>query len=77
MKCYLVNYNEKYLTATFYGKGLLAPRPSPKQEDHLLPFVRGAYSIYSQLPSTAGGRPSIRDPTTHLFVKCTIELQAD
>jgi hypothetical protein len=25
----------------FYGEGLLAPRPTPKLEDHPLSFVRG------------------------------------
>jgi hypothetical protein len=36
----------------FYGEGLLAPRPTPKLEDHPLSCVQ-----YSQLTSTAGGRP--------------------
>jgi hypothetical protein len=41
----------------FYGEGLLAPRPTPKLEDHPLSFSMAAYSIYSQL--TSNWRPSL------------------
>jgi hypothetical protein len=34
-------------TFIFFGKGLLAPRPTPKLEDHRLSTA--AYSMYSQL----------------------------
>jgi hypothetical protein len=47
-----------------YGEGLLAPRPTPKLENHPCRLSTTAYSIYSQLPSTAGGRSSIRNPWT-------------
>jgi len=39
---------------------LLAPRPTPKLEDHPLSASATAYWIYSQLPSVYGGLPSIR-----------------
>jgi hypothetical protein len=45
-------FRNKYI---FYGEGLLAPRPTSKL---------AAYSVYSQLTSNAGSRPSIRDPRT-------------
>ena len=35
----------------FYGKELLAHRPTPKLDDHPLRLSATAYSIYSQLPS--------------------------
>jgi hypothetical protein len=38
---------------------LLAPRPTPKLEDHLLSFVHDCL-----LPFIAGGRASIRIPRT-------------
>jgi hypothetical protein len=32
----------------FYGEGLLAPRPTPKLEDHPLSFVRGClFNIFA------------------------------
>jgi hypothetical protein len=32
----------------FYGDGLLAPRPTPKREDHPLSFVRGClFNIFA------------------------------
>jgi hypothetical protein len=40
----------------FYGEELLAPRPSPKLEDHTCRLSATACSIYSQLPSKTGGR---------------------
>jgi hypothetical protein len=36
----------------FYGEELLAPRPTPKLEDHTFSAYATAYSIYSQVPST-------------------------
>jgi hypothetical protein len=44
----------------FYGEGLLAPRLTPKLEDH--PLSVAAYSMSWQLLSTAGGLPSIYNP---------------
>jgi hypothetical protein len=48
------------------GGGLLAPRPTPKLEDHPLSVVRDCIfnRLYSQLPSISGGRTYIRNPTT-------------
>jgi hypothetical protein len=43
------------LTSLFYGE-LLAPRSTPKLEDHPLSAVRDCLFIYSQLPSKSGGR---------------------
>ena len=42
---------------TFYGVGLLAPRPTPKLEDHPL-LTATACSVYSQLPSVSVGQDS-------------------
>jgi hypothetical protein len=43
---------------TFTVKGLLAPRPTPKQEDQLLSFVRG--SVLNVFTTTLHGcRPSL------------------
>jgi hypothetical protein len=42
---------------TFYGEELLAPRPTPKLEDHPL-LTATACSVYSQLPSVSVGRYS-------------------
>jgi hypothetical protein len=47
----------------FYGRGLLAPPPSCTTTPCRLSVA--AYSMYSQLTSITGGRPSIRDPKTH------------
>jgi hypothetical protein len=45
-----------------YGEGLLAPRPTPKLEDHPLSFVRPClFSIFRSLPPT-GGRPFYPQP---------------
>jgi hypothetical protein len=48
----------------FYGEGLLAPRPTPKLEDHPLSFVRGClFNIFAanlQLEAV----PSIHNPRT-------------
>jgi hypothetical protein len=42
----------------FYGEEELAPRPTPKLEDHPLSAVRDCLLniLYSQLPSISGGR---------------------
>jgi hypothetical protein len=45
----------------FYGEELLAPRPTPKLEDHP---CRLSATAYLQLPSIFGGRSSIRNPRT-------------
>jgi hypothetical protein len=50
-----------FVTNLFLRRRLLAPRPTPKLGDHPLSFVAAAYSVHSQLPSIAGGRPSIRN----------------
>jgi hypothetical protein len=43
----------------FYGEELLASRPNPKLEDHLLSAVCDYLLIYSQLRRISGGRCSI------------------
>jgi hypothetical protein len=48
----LVVFRNKLIS---YGE-LLAPRPTPKLEDHTLSAIRDCYSVYSQLPSKTGGR---------------------
>jgi hypothetical protein len=49
---------------TFYGEGLLAPRPTPKLEDHPLSFVRCClFNIFAanlQMEAV----PSTRNPRT-------------
>jgi hypothetical protein len=39
----------------YYGEELLAPRSTPRLEDHPLSVVATAHSIYWQLPSIPGG----------------------
>jgi hypothetical protein len=56
----------------FYGKGLLAQPPSWRTTP--CHFPPAACSIYSQLPSIAGGRSSIRNPRTHHAVVTVIHL---
>jgi hypothetical protein len=46
----------------FYCDQLLAPRSNPMPEDHPLSYI--VPSMYSQPPSTFGGRSSIRKPRT-------------
>jgi hypothetical protein len=48
----------------FYCEGLLAPRPTPKLEDTPCRLPTATYSMYSQLTSITGSRPSIHDPRT-------------
>jgi hypothetical protein len=45
----------------FYDEGLSAPRPTPSWRTTPCRLSATAYSIYSQLPSVAGGLPSIRN----------------
>jgi hypothetical protein len=62
----------------FYGEGLLVLRPTPKLEDHPCRMSAAAYSMYSQLTSIAGGRPSIRDTrTSHSVVTGTQQTWLD
>jgi hypothetical protein len=56
-----LNVRNKFI---FCAEGFLAACPTPKLEDNPLLFTTTAYSIYSQLPSIAGGRSSIRNPRT-------------
>jgi hypothetical protein len=44
----------------FYAEGLLASQP-PSWRTTLCRLSEAAYSMYSQLTSITGGRPSIRD----------------
>ena len=70
---------------SFYGEKFLAPRPTPKQEDHLLSAVH--YCIFNIFAATlhVGGRSSIRNLRTrhamltgthlclvyhYLYIKC-------
>jgi hypothetical protein len=41
-----VSFHNKFI---FYGEGLLAPRPTPKLEDHLS-FVRGCLFYLNYIP---------------------------
>jgi hypothetical protein len=47
-----MNFRNKLI---FHGEELLAPRPTPKLEDHPCRLSATAYSIYSRLPSISGG----------------------
>jgi len=52
----------------FYGEELLAPRPTPKLEDHTLSAVRDcSFNIFAATHHT-GGRSSIRNPRTRRAV---------
>jgi len=56
----------------FYGEELLAPRPTPKLEDHPLSAVR--YCLFNKFSATLhiGGRSSIRNlRTRHAVVTGT------
>jgi hypothetical protein len=46
----------------FYSEVLLAPYPTPKLEHHTCRLFVAVYSMYSQLPFVAGGRPPNRNP---------------
>jgi len=49
----------------FYGDELLAPRPTPKLEDHPLSAVRDFLFSISAATIHYGGRSSIRKLSTH------------
>ena len=56
----------------FYGEELLAPRPTPKLEDHPLSAAR--YSLFNIFAATLhiGGRSSICNVRTrHAMVTCS------
>ena len=48
----------------FYGEEFLAPRPTPKLEDHLLPAVRDCLFNIFAATLHIGGFSSIRIPRT-------------
>jgi len=48
----------------FYGEGLLAPRPTPKLEDHPSSDVRGCLFNLFTATLHIGGRSSIRNLRT-------------
>ena len=55
---------EYFLTVFFYGEALLAPRPTPKLEDHPSSAVRGClFNLFTATLHT-GGRSSIRNSRT-------------
>jgi hypothetical protein len=51
-----------FLTCVFYGDGLLAPRPTPKLEDHPSSAVCGCLLNLCTATLHIGGRSSIRIP---------------
>ena len=56
----------------FYGEGLLAPRPTPKLEDHPLSAVRDCLFNIFAATLHIGGRSSIRNlRTRHAVVTGT------
>ena len=58
----------------FYGEELLAPRPTPKLEDHPLSAVRAClFNIFAATLHT-GGRSSIRNLTTRHTVVTGTDL---
>ena len=64
-------YSQEYfVTVLFHGEELLAPRPTPKLEDHPLSAVQTAYSVYSELPSISEAVPPSRRlcPVTEMCV---------
>jgi hypothetical protein len=46
----------------FYGELLLALLPTPSWRTTPCRLFAAAYSVHSQLPNIAGGRPTIRNP---------------
>jgi len=56
---------ECFLTNFFYREVLLAPRPTPKLEDHPLSAVRDCLFNLFAATLLIGGRPSIRNLRTH------------
>jgi hypothetical protein len=58
--------------ANFYDEGLLAPRPNPKPEDHLLSALRDCVFNISAAVLHIGGRSSLRNlRTRHAVVTGT------
>jgi len=58
--------------ASFYGEELLAPRPTPKLEDHTLLVVHGCLFNIFAATLQIGGRSSIRKlKTCHAMVRGT------
>jgi hypothetical protein len=56
--------HECYITAVFYGEALLAPRPTPKLEDHPSSAVRDClFNLFAAALHT-GGLSSIRNLRT-------------
>ena len=63
---------ECFLTWLFYSEGLLAPRPTPKLEDHPLSAVRNCLFNLFAATLHIGGRSSIRNlRTRHVVVTGT------
>jgi hypothetical protein len=61
----------------FYGEELLAPRPTPKLEDHPLSAVRDClFNIFAATLRT-GGRSSIRNLKTRHAVVTGTDITAD
>ena len=56
---------ECFLTKFFYREGLLAPRPTPKLEDHPSSAVRDCLFNLFAATLLIGGRSSIRNLRTH------------
>jgi hypothetical protein len=54
--------------ATFYGEELSTPRPTPKQEDHLLSAVRDCLFNIFAATLHIGGNSSIRNLRTRRLV---------
>ena len=64
-----------YNKASFYGEQLLAPRTTPKPEDHPLSAVRNCLFNIFVVTLHSGGRSSIRNlRTSHAFVPPNIFL---
>ena len=54
--------------ASFYGEELLAPRPTPKLEDHPLSAVRDSFFDIFAATLHVGGRSSIHNLRTRYAV---------
>ena len=61
-----------FVTNAFYGEELLAPRPTPKLEDHPVSAIRDCLFNIFAATLLIGGRSSIRNPRTrHAMVTGT------
>jgi hypothetical protein len=60
-----------FVTKVFYGEELLAPRPTPKLEDHPVSAVRDCLFNIFAATLLIGGRSSIRNPRTRHAVVTT------